>query len=78
MQSRRESWMVVQADSKDIQGRSLGLPEISGVHADHQPHRGPVDVPGYPQSSVTMADKGKTAASPPFPNRIANPLGCDP
>jgi len=40
-----------------------GLPEMSGVHADHQFHRGPVGDPGYPQSSGTMAGKGKTAAA---------------
>ena len=52
------------------ESRSPGLPEMSGIHADHQFHRGPVGDPGYPQSSGTMAGKGKTAAKS---SRPANP-----
>jgi len=63
----RKSWArliqkIGACPGESRESRSPGLPEMSGVHADHQFYRGSVDDPGYPQSPGTLVGKGKTAA----------------
>jgi len=68
----RKSWSrliqkIGACPGESRENRSPGLPEMSGDHADYQFHRGSVGDPGYPQSSWTMAGKGKATAKSSHP-----------